>query len=402
MCETWGVVVVIGIIGKPNVGKSTFFRSVTLLPVKTANYPFTTVQPYIGTGYLVIDCIESYFKVKCNPRSGTCKRGKRYIPIEIIDIPGLVEEAYRGKGLGNKFLDITRNVDVLINIIDIAGTTDMNGRPVPEGSYNPMRDFIWVENEIDTWFFYKIKNNVAKIYEKYMKNEKKLKEKIIYLFLSFKIKKETLIYVLEKFNKSIEEIIKDDELLFNFCREVRKIGKPIVYAANKIDLDYGKRYYKKALEEYSDKIIIPTSAYVELGLKIMDMEGKIEYVPGEEIELKINDPQVEVFVEYAKHSVIDEFGSTGVQEALNAAIFNALGYIAVWPVATEDLKDTKGRILPDIVLLPPGSKVKDLAMKLHTDLYKKMVLAKELKSGKILKKEDLLEHNDVINIITKK
>ncbi|MEM1782799.1 MAG: TGS domain-containing protein, partial [Nanopusillaceae archaeon] len=120
------------------------------------------------------------------------------------------------------------------------------------------------------------------------------------------------------------------------------------------------------------------------------------------IEIKINDPQVEVFVEYAKHSVIDKFGSTGVQEALNTAVFNALGYIAVWPVATEDLKDTKGRILPDVILLPPGSKVRDLAMKLHTDLYNKMILAKELKSGKILKKEDLLEHNDVINIITKK
>ncbi|MEM4511280.1 MAG: YchF-related putative GTPase [Nanopusillaceae archaeon] len=394
--------VVIGIVGKPNVGKSTFFRSVTLLPVKISNYPFTTVQPYVGTGYLVIDCIESYFKVRCNPRSGTCRKGKRYIPIEIIDIPGLVEEAHKGKGLGNKFLDVIRNVDVLLNIIDIAGTTDENGKPVPEGSYNPLKDFVWVENEIDTWFFYKIKNNICKIYRKYGNDDKKLKEKILILFSSFKIKKEIVTYVMDKFNKSLEEIIKDNETLFSFCKEIRKLGKPMIYIANKIDLEYGKRYYKKALEEYSDKVIIPTSAYVELGLRIMDMEGKIEYIPEEDIEIKINDPQVEVFVEYAKHSVIDKFGSTGVQEALNTAIFNALGYIAVWPVATEDLKDTKGRILPDVILLPPGSKVRDLAMKLHTDLYNKMILAKELKSGKILKKEDLLEHNDVINIITKK
>jgi len=396
-------VVVIGIVGKPNVGKSTFFKSVTLLPVKISNYPFTTVQPYIGTGYLIIDCIEKYFGVKCAPRAGICRRGKRFVPIQIIDIPGLVEEAHKGKGLGNAFLDVTRNADVLINIIDIAGTTDKEGNPVPAGSYNPLEDFIWVENEIDTWFYHKIKKNLIKLYEKYKNEPKEIEKRLIKLLASFKIKEEIFRYVLEKFNNDIIEIIKDEDKLFRFIKEIRRLGKPIVYAANKIDLHYGKVFYKKAIREYEDKVIIPTSAFVELGLRILDAEGKIEYIPLEnEIEIKVNDPQVEIFVDYAKENVLKEFGSTGVQDILNVAIFNVAGFIAVWPVANENLTDSKGRILPDVILMPKGSKVKDLALKLHTELYEKFIVAKELKSGKILKKDDLLSHNDVIKIYTTK
>jgi len=395
-------VVVIGIVGKPNVGKSTFFKSVTLLPVKISNYPFTTVQPYIGTGYLVIDCIEKHFGIKCTPRAGICRRGKRFIPIQIIDIPGLVEEAHKGKGLGNAFLDVTRNADVLINIIDIAGTTDKEGNPVPAGSYDPLEDFIWVENEIDTWFYHKIKKNLIKLYEKYKNEPKEIENKLIKLLASFKIKEEIFRYVLEKFNNDIIDIIKDEDKLFRFIKEIRRLGKPIVYAANKIDLHQGKIFYKKVIREYKDKVIIPTSAFVELGLRILDAEGKIEYIPLEsEIEIKVNDPQVEIFVDYAKENVLKEFGSTGVQDILNVAIFNVAGFIAVWPVANENLADSKGRILPDVILMPKGSKVKDLALKLHTEIYEKFIVAKELKSGKILKKDDLLSHNDVIKIYTK-
>jgi len=395
-------VVVVGIVGKPNVGKSTFFRSVTLLPVKISNYPFTTVQPYIGTGYLVIECIEKHFNVKCTPRTGVCRRGKRFIPIQVIDIPGLVEEAHKGKGLGNAFLDVTRNADVLINIIDIAGTTDKNGNPVPEGSYNPLEDFIWVENEIDTWFYHKIKKNLIKIYEKYKNDTKEIVKRLIKLLASFKINEEIVRYVLEKFNNDIIEIAKNEDILFKFVREIRRLGKPIVYAANKIDLYYGKVFYKKAIREYKDKVIIPTSAFVELGLRILDIEGKIEYIPGEnEIEIKVNDPQVEVFVDYARENVLKEFESTGIQDILNVAIFNVANFIVVWPVANENLTDTKVRILPDAILMPKGSKVRDLALKLHTELYEKFVIAKEIKSGKILKRDDLLSHNDVIKIYTK-
>lgn len=394
--------VVVGIVGKPNVGKSTFFKAVTLLPVKIANYPFTTTEPYLGSGYLVIDCIEKHFGVKCNPRSGVCRRGKRYIPIDLIDIPGLVMEAHKGKGLGNKFLDVTRNVDVLLNIIDIAGTTDENGNPVPAGIYDPSKDFEWVEEEINIWFFNKIKENIEKIKRKKY-DEKKIREYVYRILESFKIKSKDLISAEEKTKINLMDALNDDLLLYQLIKKVREIGKPMVYVANKIDLQDGKRFYKKIKEKYPNKIIIPASAYVELGLRILEIEGKIEYIPmTDEIIIKSNDPHTEVFVEYAKETVLKEFKSTGVQDALNIAVFNVLKYIRVWPVANENLTDSKGRILPDVFLLPPGSTLKDLAQRIHSDLLNTMVLGKEIKTKRILKKDDKLENDDVINIVTKK
>jgi len=395
--------VVIGVIGKPNVGKSTFFKAVTLLPVKIADYPFTTLEPYKGQGYLVIECIERRFNVKCNPRSGVCRNGYRYVPIEMIDVPGLVKEAYKGKGLGNKFLDAIRNADILINIVDIAGSTDENGNMVTPGSYNPLEDFYWIEEEVDLWFFKKVKSNLNKVKRKIKEEPEKIFDHFYSIVSGFKIKREDIFVALRKIEKPLSEILESEELLYKFLKILRSVSKPIIHAANKVDLHYGKMFYNKAVKEYPDKIIVPTSAYIELGLRVLDMEGKIEYIPGtNDIIIKSNDPYVRTFIEYAEESVLKEFKTTGVQTILNIAIFNVLGYIAIWPVAREDLKDTKGRTLPDVYLLPPGTTVKDLAERIHSDLLKDMIKAKEITTGKFLNKEDKLGHNYVINILTKK
>ena len=109
----------IGLVGKPSVGKSTFFKAATLAEVEIASYPFTTIKPNHGVGYVKIDCIDKEFNVQCNPNHGFCIDHKRFVPVELMDVAGLVPGASEGKGLGNQFLDDLRQADVFLHIVEI-------------------------------------------------------------------------------------------------------------------------------------------------------------------------------------------------------------------------------------------------------------------------------------------
>jgi GTP-binding conserved hypothetical protein TIGR00650 len=113
------VKILIGVIGKPNVGKSTFFSAITQHIVEIANYPFTTINPNIGTAYVRKTCPHIILGKNCNPKNSVCMEGIRMIPVSIMDVAGLVPEAHKGKGLGNRFLDNLRNADALIHVVDV-------------------------------------------------------------------------------------------------------------------------------------------------------------------------------------------------------------------------------------------------------------------------------------------
>ena len=95
----------IGIVGKTNCGKSTFFKAATLANVEIANRPFVTLKPNQGIGFVKVECPEKQAGKKCSPNHGFCVNGERFIPIKLIDVAGLVPEAHLGKGRGNEFLD---------------------------------------------------------------------------------------------------------------------------------------------------------------------------------------------------------------------------------------------------------------------------------------------------------
>src|SRR3989338_6474207 len=108
----------LGLVGKPSAGKSTFFKAATLAEVAIASYPFTTIKANQGVGYVKIDCIDKEFKVQCNPNHGFCINGKRFVPVDLLDVARLVPGASEGKGLGNQFLDDLTKADALISILD--------------------------------------------------------------------------------------------------------------------------------------------------------------------------------------------------------------------------------------------------------------------------------------------
>ena len=153
----------IGLIGKANVGKSTFFSASTDNIVNIANYPFTTVKPNLGVCHVRINCVCTEFGVKDNPVHSICIDGIRFIPVQIIDVAGLVPGAHEGKGLGNKFLDDARQADALIHVIDISGSTDSEGRPVTPGTGDPLEDIRFVEEEFDLWLVSIIKRDMDNI-----------------------------------------------------------------------------------------------------------------------------------------------------------------------------------------------------------------------------------------------
>jgi ribosome-binding ATPase YchF (GTP1/OBG family) len=141
----------IGVVGKPSTGKSTFFMAATSTHVERSSRPFTTIKPNHAVGYVEVECVDKEFGKKCNPRSGSCINSRRFVPVELLDVAGLVPGAHEGKGLGNKFLDDLRQADVLIHIVDASGSTNENGEKVPVGSYDPRNDVRFLEEELDYW-----------------------------------------------------------------------------------------------------------------------------------------------------------------------------------------------------------------------------------------------------------
>ena len=148
----------IGIVGKPNVGKSTFFGAATMAPVEIANYPFTTIEPNKGVAYVRTPCPCKQMGVTCTPHNSLCIDGTRMVPVELLDVAGLVPDAWQGKGLGNKFLDDLRQADALINVVDVSGSTDIEGVPGEPGSHDPAEDILFLRTEIDCWMREIIKN----------------------------------------------------------------------------------------------------------------------------------------------------------------------------------------------------------------------------------------------------
>jgi ribosome-binding ATPase YchF (GTP1/OBG family) len=152
----------IGLAGKPNSGKSTFFKASTLADVEIANYPFTTIHPNKGVTYVRTKCPCTERDHRC----GNCMDGVRYVPIELIDVAGLVPDAHMGKGLGNTFLDDLRQAQAIIHVIDAAGSTDIEGNPIDVGSHDPLEDINFLNHEITMWMVGILKRNWQKISRK--------------------------------------------------------------------------------------------------------------------------------------------------------------------------------------------------------------------------------------------
>lgn len=392
----------IGLVGKPSVGKSTFFKAATLAEVEIASYPFTTIKANHGIGYVKIDCIDKEFNVKCNPNHGFCINHQRFVPVELMDVAGLVPGASEGKGLGNKFLDDLRQADAFIHIIDLSGNTNEEGKPTE--NYEVSKDIEFLEDELNKWYYH-ILTKVWKTFARKAELEKdKLSEAIVKQFSGLKVNEEQVKSVLLKLNFSEKPSQWTKEQLIKFASELRNESKPMIIAANKVDTEKGLENYNKIKKEFPELMIIPCSADSELALREAAKSELVEYIPGErtfEIKGNLNEKQKQA-LDKIKNNVLDKFEEgTGVQTVLNKAVFELLKYIAIFPAGANKLGDSKGNILPDCFLLPGKSKALDFAYFLHTDFGKNFIKAIDARTKRALGKDYELKHRDALEIVTR-
>ncbi|MBI5803537.1 redox-regulated ATPase YchF [Candidatus Pacearchaeota archaeon] len=392
----------IGLVGKPSVGKSTFFKAATLMDVTIAPHPFTTIKPNRGVGYVEVDCIDREFGVQCNPSHGFCINGKRFVPVELMDVAGLVPGASEGKGLGNKFLDDLRQADAFIQIIDISGMTDAEGKMVLNGDYNPANDIEFLEDELNKWYNGILERVWRSFARKAELEEANFAEAVAKQFSGLKINTNQVKEVLRKLEFKEKPSIWSEQQMMFFSSELRKQTKPMIIAANKIDMKNGRKNYEKIKKEFSELKIIPCSADSELALKEASKKRLIEYIPGEKnfkVMGELNEFQKSA-LDKIKENVLDFYESTGVQNVLNEVVFNLLSYIAVFPASPTKMKDSKGRVLPDCFLIPQGSTALDFAFFLHTDFGKNFIRAIDARTKKALGKDYQLKNRDALEIIT--
>jgi len=397
---------IIGILGKPNSGKTTFFNALTMQSAKVAPYPFTTIEPNKGIAYVRVECVCKEFNVKDNPRNSVCVDGIRYVPVELIDVAGLVQDAWKGRGLGNKFLDEIRKADAIILVVDVSGTTDSEGRIVKPRTYDPINEPEMIFNELLMWVFNNLKEEIEKDLRKIQRLDYNENVQILERYLSgFSLKRKQIANALIKSRLEKKKVAEwSEEEIRNFCKELLLSSKPFLIAANKIDLPTSNENYKRMKEKYKDFIIIPTSAESELALRKAKENKMIEYNNGKIRILKEIDEKQRKALEYIQKNVLEKYGSTGVQEALEACYFKLLKYVAVFPVEDQNkLIDHEGNVLPDVFLVPSDMNVRDFASEyIHTELGKYFLYAIDVRKKQKLGEDYILKHRDVIKIVSSK
>lgn len=389
----------IGLVGRPNSGKSTFFKAATLADVLIADYPFATIKPNRGMAYVKIKDLAVEFGKHSNPREGYIKEDWRFVPFELMDVAGLVEGASEGKGLGNEFLNDLAGADAFIHVVDVSGESDSSGKPAQ--NFYPGNDIRIIEKELDLWY-YGILMKTWKVFARTAEMQKtKFAEAISKQFSGLKVDIEDIKEVIRKSSLNPEKPTSwTNEQVFKFAQFLRKCTKPMIIAANKIDRPAGKKNYEQIKEEF-DYPIIPCFADGELALREADKANLISYIPGEEVfqeKAKLNEKQKSA-LEKIKETM-KEFKSTGVQDVLNKIVFEILQYIAVFPAGSK-LEDSKGNILPDCYLMKKGSTALDFAYRLHTDIGKNFIKAIDVRTKRAVGKDYVIKNMDGLEIITK-
>jgi len=426
----------IGLVGKPNVGKSTAFSALTENSVEIANYPFTTIEPNVGVAWIPLqqDCACAQLRARkesegrmqsdlendprkgsiCNPNSGSCTGFNRFVPITLIDVAGLVPGAHVGRGRGNQFLSDLARCDALIQVVDTSGSTDIEGNPIGSDGSTPMEEHIFLLQELDAW----IKGIISSGWQRGARRVQSEGEKALSLYLLDQLTgigaKEIHISaginaVHEKFPDAGVPWNWGDEKLTTISSSIRAALFPISVAANKADIASPEAWSELSkLVNKNGGILVPTSAEAELALRRASTADLISHIPGdssfeitENGQNKLSDPQRKG-LESITNS-LNSWTGGGLIGLLSEVVFGILERRVAYPVQDEThWVDGEGNVLPDAILVPQGTTAKGLAYAVHSDLGDGFIRALDARSSRVIGSEYEIQNGDIIRIHAKK
>lgn len=395
----------LGIIGKTNTGKTTFFNAATSSTAETSTYPFTTKKPNIGSGRVQTLCVCREVGLSDKPLNSSCIDGWRFVPIAMIDLPGLIKGAWAGRGLGTQFLNVVSGADALLHVVDASGSVDEQGKITRPGMGNPVIDVYDIEEELTLWFKVAIDRALQRA-KKRATGKTGYSEPIAKELVGIGVKPPHTKLALQEVDLETKHPAKwTDEDSKRFAERVRSISKPTVIIANKMDLPYAEKNFERLRDEFRNQLVIPACSEAELALKRAEEKKFIEYVPGEESfkvkqESELSKDQAWALA-YVQQRVMNKLMQTGVQFALNSCVYKLLRMNTVYPVEDpKSLTDKKGNVLPDAYLVPYDYTVRDLAREIHSELAKKMVYAMDVRNGLRLPTDYVLRDRDIISIVS--
>jgi len=336
--------ITLALAGKPNCGKSTFFKAATMANVEIANYPFTTINPNFGVAYVRTKCPCHDLHLTC----GHCTDGNRFVAVNLIDVAGLVPDAHKGKGLGNQFLDHLRQADAILHIIDASGGTDSEGNPVGVGNHDPEEDVRFLIFEMTMWVHGILEKHWTRISRMSQGKGAAIQQGIADVLTGLGITVEDVRDVelelkLDLVHATIEDLVP-------LCAEMVKISKPMLVVGNKVD---------EAPETLRSKLsalnVAFASAASELALRNAAGSHLIQYLPGDAVFRVVNEATLTAAQKGGLARIADvmkQYKGTGVQQAINRAVFDLLDMIVVYPVEDENhFCNKKGEVLPDAFLM---------------------------------------------------
>jgi len=393
----------LGLVGKPNVGKSTFFAAATLAPAEIASYPFTTIEANRGIAYVRTPCPHVELGKACSPTSAPCRDGTRFVPVELLDVAGLVPRAHEGRGLGNKFLDDLRQASALIHVVDASGGTDLEGNIGKAGTHDPLEDVRFLDEEIAHWVRGILERNWEKDARRAELEEIPVERMVTDRLAGLGLTESHVHLAVRDASMDTRPTKWTRDDMFRLALALLRRGKPMMIAANKADA--APPEFLGRLSELKDRRVVPVAAEMELALRRAAKAGLIEYEPGG-ASFRAADEGLLTAAQRAGLRRIEEYlrahGDTGVQRCIEEAVWKLLNLVVVFPVEDEThWTDKKGNVLPDAFFVPQGATARDLAHRVHTDLGKNFIRAINGRTKMVVGQDYPVRNGDVLKIVAR-